>query len=430
MAGHRIARRLRLVAPTSVWIGIDLGQERHAVAVLSPDGRLLARFWMTNARSGFEQLMERARGFSTTCDGAPVVIGMEATNHYWETLVDFLDEHDLAWRLINPFTAKRHREGADLARTKHDRRDALQLAEMLRIGYFTETKRLPPAYAALRRAFHEHVRLADARAQQQILIRHALEGVFPELRRACRAAVQSEAVRSVLRTGLTPREIAALSETEFIARVRTHFHGKRLFCGKLRALYAACQETVGSLLGAQAAMAEIRRCLATFDHLEAQLAEVDSEIDAALSLIPISRHLFTVPGLGRITVAGLLAEIGPIEWYTSGKQLVKLAGLHPGQRDSGRRVGTRGRLSKQGRVLLRRVAFMAALSCLVHNPVLRARHQALTIRPGRPLTRMVALGAAMNKLLLWVFALLHHERDWDPAYQWQPSQKEVIALVS
>ena len=134
MAGHRIGRRLRLVPPVSIWIGIDLGQERHAVAVLSPDGRLLARFWMSNARAGFLQLVDRARGFSTACGGVPVVIGMEATNHYWETLVDFLDEHELTWRLINPFTAKRHREGADLARTKHDRRDALQLAEMLRIG--------------------------------------------------------------------------------------------------------------------------------------------------------------------------------------------------------------------------------------------------------------------------------------------------------
>jgi len=430
MAGHRIARRLRLVAPTSVWIGIDLGQERHAVAVLSPDGCLLARFWMVNALSGFQQLVERARGFSGVCNGAPVVIGMEATNHYWETLVDFLDEHGLAWRLINPFTAKRHREGADLARTKHDRRDAMQLAEMLRIGYFTETKRLPPAYAALRRAFHEHVRLADARAQQQILIRHALEGVFPELRRACRAGVQSEAVRSVLRTGLTPRQIAALSVAEFVERVRAHFHGKRLFCGKLRALYSACQETVGSTLGSEAAMAEIRRCLATFDHLEAQLAEVDAELDAALVLIPISRHLFTMPGLGRITVAGLLAEIGPIEWYTSGKQLVKLAGLHPGQHDSGRRTGTRGRLAKQGRVLLRRVAFMAALSCLVHNPLLRTRHHALTTRAARPLARMVALGAAMNKLLLWVFALLHQQRDWDPLHEWQPTRKEVVAQAS
>jgi transposase len=306
----------------------------------------------------------------------------------------------------------------------------MQLAEMLRIGYFTETKRLPPAYAALRRAFHEHVRLADARAQQQILIRHALEGVFPELRRACRAGVQSEAVRSVLRTGLTPRQIAVLSEAEFVERVRAHFHGKRLFCGKLRALYSACQETVGSTLGSEAAMAEIRRCLATFDHLDAQLAEVDAELDAALVLIPISRHLFTMPGLGHITVAGLLAEIGPIEWYTSGKQLVKLAGLHPGQHDSGRRTGTRGRLAKQGRVLLRRVAFMAALSCLVHNPLLRTRHHALTTRATRPLARMVALGAAMNKLLLWVFALLHQQRDWDPLHEWQPTQKEVVAQAS
>jgi hypothetical protein len=43
---------------------------------------------------------------------------------------------------------------------------------------------------------------------------------------------------------------------------------------------------------------------------------------------------------------------------------------------------------------------------------------------------MVALGAAMNKLLLWVFALLRHECDWDPAHEWQPSHKEVIDLAS
>jgi hypothetical protein len=81
-------------------------------------------------------------------------------------------------------------------------------------------------------------------------------------------------------------------------------------------------------------------------------------------------------------------------------------------------------------VLLRRVAFMAALSCLVHNPALRARHHALTTRAARPLARMVALGAAMNKLLLWVFALLHQQRDWDPLHAWQPRQKEVVAQAS
>jgi transposase len=177
-------------------------------------------------------------------------------------------------------------------------------------------------------------------------------------------------------------------------------------------------------------MAEIRRCLAPFDHLEAQLAEVDAELDAALALIPISRHLFTMPGLGRITVAGLLAEIGPIEWYTSSKPVVKLAGLHPGQHDSGRRLGTRGRVAKQGRVLLRRVAFMAALACLVHNPVLRARHHALTTRAERPLPKMVALGAAMSKLLVWVFALLRQGHDWDPTHAWRPAHKEVLAHAS
>ncbi len=54
----------------------------------------------------------------------------------------FLDEHGIPFRLINPFTFKRRREGEDINRRKNDFRDAEMAAELVRTGKLVNT-RLP-----------------------------------------------------------------------------------------------------------------------------------------------------------------------------------------------------------------------------------------------------------------------------------------------
>jgi len=53
------------------------------------------------------------------------------------------------------------------------------------------------------------------------------------------------------------------------------------------------------------------------------------------------RYLLSIRGLGYITVAGLLAELGPLSFYQKAKQLIKMAGTNPTESESAGKRGSR-----------------------------------------------------------------------------------------
>ena len=118
-------------------------------------------------------------------------------------------------------------------------------------------------------------------------------------------------------------------------------------------------------------------------------------------------------------MAGIIAHVGPIERYTHGRQLVKLAGTNPSRKETGERLGGRQAMSHRGRAGLRQVLYMATISCLAHNPRLRAHYDRLISRPERPLSKMTALGACMNKLALYSFAVMKQRQPFELEHRWQ-----------
>jgi transposase len=134
------------------------------------------------------------------------------------------------------------------------------------------------------------------------------------------------------------------------------------------------------------------------DLLSDQMRILHKEIDSILENLEEARYLLTVPGLGWVSVAGLIAHIGSVDKYRHGRQLVKLAGINPSRNDTGQRMGNAHRMTRRGRAGMRHVLFMAAIACLQHNPRIRAHYERLTQREDRPLKKMVAVGACMSKL--------------------------------
>jgi transposase len=81
--------------------------------------------------------------------------------------------------------------------------------------------------------------------------------------------------------------------------------------------------------------------VARVDLLTAQLTVLETELRTQLRDFPEASFLATIPGVGWVTVAGLLAQIGSIAKYRHGRQLIKLAGLNPARRESGTLAGRR-----------------------------------------------------------------------------------------
>lgn len=124
--------------------------------------------------------------------------------------------------------------------------------------------------------------------------------------------------------------------------------------------------------------------------------------------------LLSIPTIGPITAAHILAEIPDIKNFDTAAQLVAYAGLNPTQHDSGSSVHKKGRLSKQGNVHLRTALFMPGLVAMKGcNPALNPLIDRL-VAAGRP--HLVIVGAVMRKLLHIVFGVLKSGKPFDKNY--------------
>lgn len=131
-----------------------------------------------------------------------------------------------------------------------------------------------------------------------------------------------------------------------------------------------------------------------------------------------SALLVTIPGIGKLTAARLLAEMGDISCFEDAPQLAAYAGLNPKGFRSGSSVHKKTRISKEGRTLLRRILYMPALVACKHNPIIRAFCERLA-QSGLP--KMAIIAAAMRKLLHLVFGILKHGQPFDPNFLAQPA---------
>ena len=147
--------------------------------------------------------------------------------------------------------------------------------------------------------------------------------------------------------------------------------------------------------------------------LRAELSEIDGEIDESVRGSPIWREkedlLASVPGVGSGTARTMLAEL-PELGTLNRRQIAALAGLAPFTRQSGKWRGKS--FIGGGRASVRTALFMAAMTAMRCNPVLRAFHHRLRAA-GKP--KMVALIAVARKLLTVLNAILRDNRKWQNA---------------
>lgn len=417
------------LGPHDTIVGMDLGTIEHQVVIKDTEGKRLTRFRIRHSLEGLEELLRRVQAIGKSQEpkgGRQAVFAFEATGHIWEAVAHYLQEHGQRYVMVNPLATFRVREARQMSREKTDVTDAEQIAELVRSGLVTRTRLDDPKYHHLRFAWREYERLRGERSRLKTLLSHQTYGLFPELLRVW-SMVDQPGSLSVIRLGLTPHQIATLTVSEFIQQVKQNTRGRRVWRHKLIQAHRWAQRTVAPPNFHTALAQETRRIVDRLDHTSDQMEAVRKEIDGILENIEEARYLRTIPGLGWATVAGLIAHIGCVDKYSHGRQLVKLAGTNPSRKDTGQRLGKVHRMTRRGRAGMRQVLYMATLACLQHNPRIRAHYDRLIQREDRPLEKMAALGACMNKLLLYSFAVMKRRQAFDIEHSWQKSQQRLAA---
>jgi transposase len=149
------------------------------------------------------------------------------------------------------------------------------------------------------------------------------------------------------------------------------------------------------------------------DWLEEALRRANDDIDKSIRNSPAWREqedlLRSMPGIGPVSARTMLAEL-PELGQLNRKKIAALVGIAPLNRDSGTLQGSR--TCWGGRASVRQVLYMAALSAVRCNPVIRRTYAALRARGKK---HKVALVACMRKLLTILTAMVRDQRRWSPS---------------
>jgi transposase len=167
-------------------------------------------------------------------------------------------------------------------------------------------------------------------------------------------------------------------------------------------------------LAHEAARPSLRAILKALDK---QLTVVDHDIDQYVRqhFKNLAKLLDSITGIGDVTIStfiGMLGELGQLPR----RPIAKLVGVAPLACDSGKHRGARSIWG--GRSDVRAVLYMATVSAVTHNPVIREFYQRL-IGKGKP--KKVAIVACMRKLLTIVNAMVRDGTTWDESKHPKPA---------
>jgi transposase len=179
---------------------------------------------------------------------------------------------------------------------------------------------------------------------------------------------------------------------------------------------------VGLQEGRKGILLEIREIVSGLEACNRFIETVEEEMASYLQEIPYSNSLLSVKGIGEVTVAGLIGEVGDFRQFHTLGEVTKLAGFDLFEISSGEHKGHR-HISKRGRPLLRKLLYFAAINTVRKGGVMHACYQRYLER-GMPKTK--ALIAIARKLLRVLFALVRDHSQYVENY----SRKEAIKLAA
>lgn len=378
------------------FVGIDIAAERHVFAILDEDGTVLAQptAFAEDARGHAKLLHALA--------GDPVLVVMEATGHYWKNLFAVLTAADHPVALLNPLRTRRF-QGEDLERTKSDAIDALGLARFGRQKRPVPTRLGEAAAEELKELVRHRDRLKqdfDDRVRQ---LHRLVDLGFPEFTRYVRS-LDSMLATAILADYPTAQAFATAAPHR-LAKLR--YDGRRKVGIDLaRQLIDAAKRSVGQHHG-PAYRIQVRDICQDLDLWRRRLKEREGDIERWLEAHEVGRLLTTIDGLGPLSAARIIAEIGDPARFATPAALAAYVGVVPALKQSGKRQSRRASLTPIGHARLRTALWMPVLVAVRHNSWLKAFYERLIAR-GKP--PKLALIAALRKLLHAVHSVARNRR--------------------
>ena len=403
--------KVKVVRDDALIVAIDIGMEMNRGYCTTSDGRGTKIFKFENTREGLDTLWGMIIASKNRFKCNELIVGYESTGPYGEPMLHYLMKKPVRIVQVNPMHTKRVKEISDNSPLKTDEKDPRVIADIIRWGHALSIV-IPEGDAAYLRRLNNsrerHVRERTALVNQ---LQQLVFLLFPEFMTVIKD-IKCKTPLYLLEKYPTPEAISVLDKRLLGEEMRKRSRGKfREHHADM--LITLAKNTVGIREGISGLSMDIRHILVQLEMLRNLVAEIESEMEIALGRISYSTKLLSIKGLGVVSVAGIIGEIGDFKKFKTRSEIMKLAGLDLFEISSGKRKGQR-RISKRGRSLLRKILYYAAIQTIRKNGILHDYYTRLT---DRGMKRMMALVAVSRKLLGIIYAIVRDDSEYSANYE-------------
>jgi len=429
MKRNRLNEKLEAITAETLVVGVDIAKRKQWARFVNFRGAEMSKaVGFENTANGFDSIITQIEELFNTHSFEDIIVGMEPTGHYWKPLANYLTERGITVVCVNPYHTKKAKELDDNSQTKSDKKDALTIAKLVKDGRYYHPKMLDGVYAELRILGSTRQGLIKNSNKLHNQITAVIDEYFPELGTVWANIIDGKTVRHILKTCPFPQDILELGEDGVLAEIRKAVK-KSVGIKKVRQLLEAAQNSVGVEYGTMAAKFRLCVWLEELELIEKHIEQTEELMNKMLKKTGYSEEILSIDGVGEVTTALLLGEIGDLMEFENSRQITNYAGLNLVENSSGKnKSGTS--ISKRGRASLRALLYQMAFTAVGKNAEMKALYTYLLRREKNPLKKKQALIVVAKKLMDIIFALVKNHQKYRPEAVFNSARLQQLALAA
>lgn len=389
-----------------LFVGIDIGKNNHVASMMDEYGKVVFKaFSFSNTTDGGNALFSKLSSYSS--NPSDFEIGMEATGHYWLSVYSFLFEKGFLLHVINPIQTDGWRKGTEIRKRKNDTIDSVLIADLIRYGQFVQTRLADEDLFSLRTLTRFRTYLVESISDLKRKVVCVLDQIFPEYQ-SIFSDIFGKTSKEILLQFSSPIDFETIS-SESLAELLAQLSRQKIGAAKAEQLKAAASSSFGITFAKNSFTFQLKALIEQISFIENQVKETESEISNIMR--KLDSPITTITGIGNVTGAAIISEIGDISKFDNPRKLVAFAGLDATVTQSGEFEASHNVMSKRGSPYLRKAIFQAALIASLHDPVLSVYYQKKKAEGKHHLT---CVGAVARKMCNIIYAVLKNNQPYVP----------------
>ena len=413
---------------TDVIVGIDIAKNVHWAGIILPNGKEIKKsFSFNNNKKGFESLVETVKNVLKMLNFKKAIIGMEPTGHYWKSCARYLKKIDwIKVVTVNPYHVKNSKEFDDNCQTKNDKKDCMTIARLIKDARFFEPYLPEGIWAELRNLSNTRAELVGKQNAVKNRLIAIMDEYFPEYTKVFKR-ILSRTSEEILKECPFPEDIKSKGKEELLKHIKKTV--KRGYSKKqVETIYELANESIGTTEGTEGAKFQLNMYIEEAKLLEKQIKMTEQELERQLKETGFYESLISIQGIGVVSAAIFVGEVGDINRFESYEQIRRYAGLNLVENSSGNHKG-KTTISKRGRSLLRSILYRIAFTMVNKNKEIKELYKYLTTRKENQLKKKQAIVAVIGKILQIIYAVVTKNEEYKATRVFSQDRLEQLKVA-